>query len=147
MSRVRLVAGLTRLSFVQILNHMVHYLTGTLDLTFAALADATRRSMLARLAERGEMAVGELARPLSISLPGVLKHVNVLVDAGLVVREKRGRTVHCRLVSKARFQHEPGPMQSAAQWLQHYEQFWSERLDALVQLVEHEPCPKTPDQP
>ena len=109
---------------------MVYYSPDTLDLTFAALADGTRRSIMARLAARGEMAVGELAQPLSISLQAVLKHVNVLVEAGLVARQKRGRTVHCRL--------QAGGMQAAAHWLAHYEKFWGERLDALATFVEEE---------
>jgi DNA-binding transcriptional ArsR family regulator len=125
------------------LNHMVHFSADSLDMTFAALSDGNRRSILAHLAERGEVPVSELAGPLAITLQGVLKHVNVLVAAGLVTREKRGRTVHCRL--------QPASMRAATDWLAHYEKFWGERLDSLASFVEDEACrpqtgvtPRTP---
>lgn len=107
---------------------MVNYEPPPLDATFAALSDPTRRAIVARLAGAGELSVSSLAEPFAISLPAVLKHLTVLVDAGLVVREKRGRTVHCRL--------EPGPLRAAADWLVHYEQFWNERLDRLERYLE-----------
>ena len=97
-----------------------------LDIVFRALGDATRRGMLARLA-LGEKSIGELAEPFAMSFAGASKHVKVLEDAGLVRREVRGRTHICRL--------EPGPMATADQWLRHYERFWTERLDALEQLL------------
>jgi DNA-binding transcriptional ArsR family regulator len=121
---------------------MVIYSPDPLDQTFAALADPTRRQMLARLAERERLAVGELARPLDMSLPAVLKHVKVLGNAGLIVREKVGRTVYCRL--------EAGALREASRWLERYEKFWTGRLDALARFVEAEepqgteekqPCP------
>ena len=117
---------------------MVDYCAQTLDLTFAALADPTRRSMLASLAERGELAASDLAHPFAISLQAVLKHVKILADAGLIKREKRGRTVHCLL--------QAGPMQDAKQWLDDTEKFWSGRLEALAEFVEAEPCRTDPDQ-
>jgi DNA-binding transcriptional ArsR family regulator len=100
---------------------MVNY-SPALDATFAALADPTRRAILARLA-RSDAPVGELARPFAMTLPAVSKHLSVLERAGLLVREKEGRVRRCRLL--------PGPMNSAAEWIAHYGEFWRERLDAL----------------
>jgi DNA-binding transcriptional ArsR family regulator len=100
---------------------MVNYLPA-LDATFAALADPTRRAILARLA-RSDAPVGELARPFSMSLPAVSKHLSVLERAGLLIREKEGRVRRCRLL--------PGHMHAAAEWIARYEPFWQERLDAL----------------
>ena len=97
-----------------------------LDRVFQALADPTRRGMLAHLA-LGEKTIGELAEPYSMSFAGASKHVKVLEEAGLICREIRGRTHICRL--------EPGPLASADQWLRHYEHFWTGRLDALEQLL------------
>ena len=105
---------------------MVEYDSPQLDIVFRALADATRRGMLARLA-LGEKSIGELAEPFAMSLAGASKHVKVLEDAGLVRREVRGRTHLCRL--------EAGPMASADQWLRDYERFWTGRLDALETLL------------
>ena len=94
----------------------------TMDATFAALADPTRRWMVERLLE-GEATVSELAEPFDMSMPAVLKHVNKLVDAGLVTRQKQGRTVTCTL--------NPDPMDEAQAWLQKHLDFWNNRLDAL----------------
>jgi DNA-binding transcriptional ArsR family regulator len=94
----------------------------SLDTTFAALADPTRRAILARLVER-DFAVGELAEPFDMSLPAVSKHLRVLERAGLVRRDKISRVVRCRL--------QAAPMQDAARWLDKYERFWNEKLDAL----------------
>jgi len=105
---------------------MVEYDSPQLDIVFRALADATRRGMLARLA-LGEKSIGELAEPFAMSFAGASKHVKVLEDAGLVRREVRGRTHLCRL--------EAGPMASADQWLRDYERFWTGRLDALETLL------------
>lgn len=101
---------------------MVNNPSVLLDRTFAALADPTRRELLATLRER-QRSVTELAKPLSMSLPGVMKHLQVLVDAGLVTRQKTGRTVTCSLAAM--------PMQSAAAWLSQYERHWDESLDRL----------------
>jgi DNA-binding transcriptional ArsR family regulator len=109
---------------------MVHYLSHPLDQTFAALADPTRRAILTRLAETGAQSAGEIAEPFAMSLPAVLKHLDVLARSGLIHREKRGRTVHCRL--------EAAPMRAAMAWLEHYERFWSTRLNSLAKLVEEE---------
>lgn len=107
----------------------------TLDAVFAALADPTRRAVLASLSE-GSRSVGELAGPHSMSLPGFLKHLRVLEEAGLVARSKDGRVVHCTL--------SPRPMQEAAAWLSHYERFWREsldRLDDFLRGLQEKPTP------
>jgi len=105
----------------------------SLDRTFAALADPTRRALIARLGEGGNLSVTELARPLPMSLPAVMKHLAVLCEAGLIVRRKTGRTVACALVAT--------PMEQAVDWLNRYQQFWSERLDRLAAFVEEDACP------
>jgi DNA-binding transcriptional ArsR family regulator len=112
---------------------MVKYEASPLDRTFAALADPTRRALLARLAERQDLPVTELAKPFPISLPAVMKHLDALSDAGLIERNKIGRTVLCRLTA--------APMEQAMQWLDRYQRFWSARLDRLAALVEEDPCP------
>ena len=78
---------------------MVKYQEEVLDLTFAALADPTRRALLARLGDEESLSVSELAQPFAMSLPAIMKHLDVLSDAGLVAREKTGRTVACRLTA------------------------------------------------
>ena len=100
-----------------------------LNAVFAALADPTRRKVLQDL-ERGHLSVGELAQPHGMSLPGFMKHLRVLEDAGLVTRAKDGRVVNLAL--------SPEPMQEAAMWLSRYEKFWSERLDALGRYLYHQ---------
>src|SRR6478672_11370047 len=107
-----------------ILNHMVYYSRPNLDRTFAALADPTRRAMLARLSEKEDLSVSELANPFSMSLPAVMKHLDVLSEAGLIGREKTGRIVSCRLRAE--------PMREANDWLNRYQKFWTERLDRLA---------------
>jgi len=107
---------------------MVKFLTDPLDRTFGALADPTRRAILARLLRHGSQSASELARPFDVSLVAVMKHINVLADAGLIRRRKIGRTVHCHL--------RPAPMRNAIAWLERNEKFWSERLDALAAYVE-----------
>ena len=103
----------------------------TLNETFAALSDPTRRALIARLS-RGEQSVSALAKPLPMSLVAVSKHLAVLERAGLVVRRKTGRTTMCALVA--------GPLQAAAAWIEAYRGFWDERLDALeAYLAEEEP--------
>jgi DNA-binding transcriptional ArsR family regulator len=100
-----------------------------LDRTFAALTDPSRRAILARL-EREEQGatVSDLARPLPIKMPAVMKHLDVLDDAGLIMRSKEGRTVTVRLA--------PRPMREAMEWLRRYERFWSGSLDRLTALAE-----------
>ncbi|MDJ0514252.1 MAG: metalloregulator ArsR/SmtB family transcription factor [Methyloceanibacter sp.] len=115
---------------------MVKYSDETLDRTFAALADPTRRALLARLeTEADGVPVSILAQPFSMSLPAILKHLKVLSDAGLVSRKKTGRTVTCRLNAD--------PMEHAMDWLEHYQRFWTERLDRLANFVEEDPCPQS----
>jgi DNA-binding transcriptional ArsR family regulator len=104
-----------------------------LDRTFAALADPSRRALLSRLGENESLSVSELARPLPMSLPAVMKHLAVLSDAGLIVRRKTGRTVACALVAT--------PMEQAVDWLNRYQRFWSERLERLAAFVEEDACP------
>jgi DNA-binding transcriptional ArsR family regulator len=99
----------------------------SLDSTFAALSDATRRGILARLAA-GEISVSELAKPYDMSLPAVSKHLRVLESAGLITRRKDGRVQHCNLVA--------GPMKSAAEWIEHYRCFWEAQLDSLARFLE-----------
>ncbi|WP_311675175.1 metalloregulator ArsR/SmtB family transcription factor [Paraburkholderia sp. WP4_3_2] len=115
---------------------MVKYEDEALNRTFAALADPTRRALLARLAQQEVLSVSALAQPFAISLPAVMKHLDVLAEAGLVTREKTGRTVACRLAA--------GPMEDAVQWLAHYERFWSGALDRLAAFVEEDACQPTP---
>ena len=80
---------------------MVYYHRPNLDRTFAALADPTRRALLARLSEKEDLSVSELAKPFSMSLPAVMKHLDVLSDAGLVTRDKNGRIVALPLACRA----------------------------------------------
>jgi DNA-binding transcriptional ArsR family regulator len=111
---------------------MVKYGEPVLDRTFAALADPTRRALLARLGREHNISVSELAQPFAMSLPAIMKHLDVLSDAGLIAREKTGRTVVCRLTA--------GPMEQAMDWLRHYQRFWSESLDRLAAFVEDDEC-------
>jgi DNA-binding transcriptional ArsR family regulator len=106
---------------------MVNY-QKRLDRTFAALVDPTRRAILARLENTAGASISELAEPFHIKLPAVMKHLDVLADAGLVTRSKAGRTVTVRLRAQ--------PMREAMEWLQRYERFWSSRLDRLTRYAE-----------
>jgi DNA-binding transcriptional ArsR family regulator len=106
---------------------MVRY--STLDRTFAALSDPTRRHILDRLAE-GPATVGELARPFDITLPGLMKHVRVLEEARLVVTEKKGRTRECRLGS--------GQLDDAARWIATHRGRWERRLERLESYLERQ---------
>jgi DNA-binding transcriptional ArsR family regulator len=99
-----------------------------LDRTFKALADPTRRAVLAQLERRDGASVSELAEPFAIHLPAVMKHLDVLAKAGLVTRSKSGRTVTIRLRAQ--------PMREATDWLQRYERFWSGSLDRLTSYAE-----------
>ncbi|KRR00758.1 ArsR/SmtB family transcription factor [Bradyrhizobium valentinum] len=112
---------------------MVKYQEEILDRTFAALSDPTRRALLARLGDRESLSVSELAQPFSMSLPAIMKHLDVLSDAGLIAREKTGRTVACRLTAQ--------PMEQAMDWLNRYRRFWSDALDRLAAFVEEDPWP------
>lgn len=120
---------LTLHSRESILSYMDNYET-RLGRTFGALVDPTRRAILVRLEREGAATVSELARPLSVQLPGVQKHLDVLEEAGLISRSKSGRTVTVRL--------RPDPMREAMSWLRRYERFWSARLDRLTAYAEAE---------
>jgi len=100
-----------------------------LDTTFHALADPTRRGMLANLA-LGEKSIGELAEPFRMSFAGASKHVKVLEGAGLVARRRAGRKQICTLRAE--------PLAEAEKWLKQWEKFWTVRLDRLQALVESE---------
>ena len=93
-----------------------------------ALTDPTRRAILAQLERADGASISELAEPFTIRLPAVMKHLDVLADAGLVTRSKSGRTVTVRL--------RPQPMREALAWLRRYERFWSVRLDRLAAYAE-----------
>ena len=109
---------------------MVNLQSATLDRTFAALADPTRRALVMRLAEEPDISVSALAAPFAVSLPAIMKHLDVLSDAGLVARAKTGRVVACRLDAE--------PMRDAFEWLNRYQKFWSERLDRLAAFLDEE---------
>ena len=98
-----------------------------LDATFSALADPTRRAILARLSRR-ELTVGELASPFEMSLPAVSKHLRVLERAGLLRQQRDGRIRRCRMEAK--------PMSDAIEWIEHYRRFWERQFDALAKYLE-----------
>ena len=106
---------------------MVESRAARLDGVFGAVADPTRRAILATLA-RGEATVGELADRFPISLNGVSKHIRVLERAGLVTRDIQGR--------EHRLAFDPRPLQDAAEWMDKYRAFWEARFDALEKLLE-----------
>ncbi|HEV8591006.1 MAG TPA: metalloregulator ArsR/SmtB family transcription factor [Pyrinomonadaceae bacterium] len=97
-----------------------------LSSTFAALADPTRRAILARLAT-GEASVNQLAEPFRISLPAVSKHLKVLNRAGLITRSRNAQWRPCRL--------EAAPLREASDWIDHYRKFWDESLDRLEEYL------------
>jgi DNA-binding transcriptional ArsR family regulator len=109
-----------------IFNHMIEYQSQPLDRIFQALADPTRRAMLADLRLR-ERSVGELAAPHRISLAAASKHIKTLERAGLVRRTVTGRTHRCAL--------EAAPLAEADAWLRRYAAFWNARLDTLQALL------------
>jgi DNA-binding transcriptional ArsR family regulator len=96
--------------------------TDALTTTFAALADPTRRAILARLAS-GELSVTELAEPFAMSMPAVSKHLRVLERAGLIVRGREAQFRPCRL--------DPAPLKAVAEWTEGYREMWEQRLDRL----------------
>ena len=98
-----------------------------LSATFSALADPTRRAILARLA-LGESSVTELAEPFDMSLPAISKHLKVLEKAGLVARSREAQYRPCRL--------EPGPFRDVTEWLERYRRYWDESLDRLAAYLE-----------
>ncbi|HUJ13054.1 MAG TPA: metalloregulator ArsR/SmtB family transcription factor [Thermoanaerobaculia bacterium] len=98
-----------------------------LDSVFAALADPTRRAILARLAS-GEASVTELAKPFDMSLPAISKHLKVLENAGLIARGREAQWRPCRL--------DAGPLREAADWIDPYRKFWEESLDRLHEYLQ-----------
>ena len=110
-----------------IVNQMVKYSPRVLNRTFAALADPTRRRILARLA-RGDECVTDLARPYAMSLPAISKHLRVLEKAGLLRRRRYGRVHEMQLEAK--------PLKQAAQWVEEYRKFWEGSLDRLAEYLE-----------
>src|ERR1700688_2752874 len=121
---------------------MVELHTPRLNSIFHALGDPTRRRMLRELAG-GERTVGQLAEPFAISLAAASKHIKALEDGGVIRREVRARTHLCRL--------DPGPLAGAHEWLNFYERFWTNRLNALDRLLRqadarHSQNPKGDDQ-
>jgi DNA-binding transcriptional ArsR family regulator len=106
---------------------MVKYSSQTLNRTFAALADPTRRRILAHLA-RGDRCVTHLARPHAMSLPAVSKHLRVLEKAGLLRRRRYGRVHEMQLDAK--------PLREAARWVEEYRKFWEGSLDRLATYLE-----------
>lgn len=111
---------------------MVKYETESLDGVFAALADPTRRAILARLA-LGETTVGALAEPFDMSLPAVSKHLRILQAAGLIEREKDGRLRRCRF--------RPEGLREADDWIARYRAFWDGRFDGLAKYLERTQAP------
>jgi DNA-binding transcriptional ArsR family regulator len=101
-------------------------MTDRLSATFGALADPTRRAILARLAS-GEASVTELGEPFAMSLPAVSKHLKVLERAGLIARAREAQWRPCRL--------EAAPLRDAVEWLNRYQRFWSSQLDRLAAFV------------
>jgi DNA-binding transcriptional ArsR family regulator len=106
---------------------MVKYSPTTLNRTFAALADPTRRRILAHLA-RGDRRVTDLARPHAMSLPAVSKHLRVLEKAGLLRRRRYGRVHEMQLNAQ--------PLKKAAQWVEEYRKFWEGSLNRLAEYLE-----------
>jgi DNA-binding transcriptional ArsR family regulator len=99
----------------------------SLSTTFAALADPTRRAILARLA-MGEASVTELAEPFAMSLPAVSKHLKVLERAGLIARSREAQSRPCQLEAR--------PLKDAVDWIEHYRRFWTESFDRLDEYLE-----------
>jgi len=106
---------------------MVKYSPSNLNSVFHALADGTRRAILAKLAQ-GDALVTELAEPFDMSLPAISKHLTVLEKAGLLSRHKDGRIRRCQLNA--------APLESASEWIAFYKQFWDAQLDSLTDYLE-----------
>ena len=109
------------------LNHMVQYLQGRFDASFAALSDSTRRGVLEQLG-RADASITDLARKFHMTLTGMKKHVGVLEQAGLVTTEKVGRVRTCRLGLRR--------LEDEAAWIESYRQRWDARFDELDKVVE-----------
>ena len=124
----------------KLFNRPVQYaiMQDTLSLTLSALADPTRRAILARLAQ-GETSVTELAEPFDMSLPAVSKHLKVLEKAGLISRGREAQWRPCKL--------EAGPMRDVAGWLEHYRRFFEESFDRLDEYLQRLQKGETTDAP
>jgi len=101
----------------------------TLDRTLSALSDPTRRDILERLSS-GHASISDLAAPIGISLPGVMKHIRILEEAKLVATEKRGRIRECQLA--------PGELDEVAGWVETFRQLWERRLDRLGAYIDEQ---------
>lgn len=101
---------------------------------FQAIADPTRRALLDRLRE-GEQSVKQLAEPFEMSMPAISQHLHILCDAGLVTQRKVGRMRLYRLNAE--------PLKEVSDWVNPYEQFWIDKLDALGNYLEENPCSET----
>ena len=110
----------------------------TLSQTFSALADPTRRAILARLTA-GSATVGELAEPFDMSLPAVSRHLRVLSDAGLIERQTEAQWRRCNLRGEG--------LRAAADWIEHYRQFWEQSFDRLDAFLKRTTPPATPPVP
>lgn len=119
---------MTRFRLSTIVNHVVKH--GSLDQVFGALSDPTRRAVVDRLAHR-DATVSELAAPFAMSLPAVSKHLRVLEDAGLILRERNGRAYVCRL--------RPARMRTATSWLARHRAFWTTQFDSLARYLQKHP--------
>ncbi|MSQ53377.1 MAG: transcriptional regulator [Betaproteobacteria bacterium] len=108
---------------------MVKYSEKSLDGVFSALADPTRRGVVKLLSD-GSRPVSELSRQFPMSLPGFMKHLGILENAGLIRREKEGRVVSCTLAA--------APMKEASEWLTDTREFWEQRLDSLARFLYHQ---------
>jgi DNA-binding transcriptional ArsR family regulator len=127
-----LTCGLTFRIDTPTVNRMVQY--QSLDRTFSALSDPTRRAILERLG-RGPATISELAQPYGMTLTGLKKHIRILEAAELVTTEKVGRTRQCRLG--------PGQLDEAARWIQTYRRYWQGRLDRLERYIDKRKGPRT----
>lgn len=114
-------------AWIGILNQMVQYTNVNLDVSFAALADVTRRGVLERLG-RAEASITDLAERFNMSLTGMKKHIGVLEQAGLVITQKVGRVRTCKVG--------PHRLEEATAWLEKYRQLWSARFDELDRVIE-----------
>ncbi|MGH8202302.1 MAG: ArsR/SmtB family transcription factor [Steroidobacteraceae bacterium] len=110
------------------LHLVVMYKQERLDRIFSALSDPTRRSILARLEGQPRLSISDLAEPFAMTMPAVLKHLDILSGVGLIRRSKAGRTVWVEI--------EAGSMKAAMDWLQHHRLFWTTSLDRLTRYAE-----------
>ena len=122
---------------LELLNHMVQYMTTRLDTSFAALSDATRRGVLEQLG-RADASITDLAEKFDMTLTGMRKHVGVLEQAGLVTTTKIGRVRTCQLG--------PRRLEEEMAWLERYRRRWDERFDQLEKVVEELTRKETSDE-